>query len=233
MPSPCGAIFVEARRGRNGKVGRVDQTYASIAATCRDCGLKDNGCYAQAGRVGLHARRLDAQCEGADSVAVASAEATAIDAAYRGGPVPGTDMRLHVSGDCPTPEGARILAGAVERWKARGGKCAWTYTHSWRRVLRDDWRPVSVLASLDDALAAPEAIAMGYAVARVVGEFPSGDKAWTEGGIRWVPCPEQTRGVRCVDCRLCFDSDKLRREGIGIAFKAHGSGPRRALTVVR
>jgi hypothetical protein len=227
-----GAVFVPARRGQNDKVGKVDQTYASIESTCRDCRLKDSGCYAQTSFTGFTVRRLDAQACGMDATQVAEAEACAIDASYGGGPVPGTALRLHVSGDCSSPEGARALAGAVSRWRNRGGTDAWTYTHSWRRMKREDWGPISVLASLDDSRDAHAAMKRGYAPARVVDRFPNGDKAWFEHGIRWVPCPEQTRGVQCVDCKLCHRANALRDANTGIAFAAHGARRKRALQVL-
>lgn len=228
-----GAVFIPASHGHNGKVGRVDQTYASIEATCRDCRLKDSGCYAQVSFTGYTVRRLDAQACDMTATEVAKAEACAIDASYGGGAVPGTSLRLHVSGDCSTVIGARYVGKAVQRWMARGGRVAWTYTHSWRRVPRVAWGPVSVLASVDDVRDAPEAMERGYAPARVVESFPNGDRAWVEHDIRWVPCPEQTRGVQCVDCKLCHDGDKLRSMGTGIAFAAHGARRKRALTVLR
>jgi hypothetical protein len=47
-----------------------------------------------------------------------------------------------------------------------------------------------------------------------------------------IPCPAETRGKTCVECRLCVDQD-LHQLGAGIAFALHGqnaSAAARALT---
>ena len=67
------------------------------------------------------------------------------------------------------------------------------------------------------------AMRLGYAAAVTVEAHPAGGKAWRAGRLRVVPCPEQTRGVSCDDCRLCMDDGALRRRGAVIAFAMHGS----------
>ena len=47
------------------------------------------------------------------SVDVARAEASAIDGAFRGGPIDGRPLRLHTVGDCRNRTAARIVGGAV------------------------------------------------------------------------------------------------------------------------
>src|SRR5262249_54187174 len=54
-------------------------------------------------------------------------------------------------------------------------------------------------------------------------------------GERVVPCPWQTHGVTCRDCRLCWDDQALLRRGHTIGFELHGSGrpaARLALTLI-
>ena len=114
----------------------------------------------------------------------------------------------------------------------RGGGQAWSYTHAWRRVSRKAWRNVSVLASVETLDDATRAIKRGWAPARVVPTFTT-DKAWFEGGVRWIPCPAQTRNnVTCDSCRLCWDDKKLRSIGAGIAFETHGAAHKRAAAAV-
>jgi hypothetical protein len=66
---------------------------------------------------------------------------------------------------------------------------------------------------------------MGYACAIIVAEHPS-DKAYKLPGseTKWLPCPAQTRDVQCVKCKLCFNADRLFKDGYGIAFAVHGAG---------
>jgi hypothetical protein len=42
-------------------------------------------------------------------------------------------------------------------------------------------------------------------------------------GVDILPCPQQTRGVPCSDCKRCFDDAKLRELGCTIAFANHGT----------
>jgi hypothetical protein len=78
-----------------------------------------------------------------------------------------------------------------------------------------------VLASIERPEQIAEATSQGYAPALVVPEFPNGKRAFMVEGTRFIPCPAETTGTNCVNCRLCLDVD-LFRMNAGIAFKAHG-----------
>lgn len=51
------------------------------------------------------------------------------------------------------------------------------------------------------------------------------EKAWTDEGtgVRVIPCPEQTKGVTCVECKLCMNDTFLRDSGAAIGLAAHGT----------
>ena len=213
----------------------VSTTFTSIQATCPDtCAWKGaagapGGCYADAGFTAIKGQKLDAAGHGLAADDVIVAEAAAIDAAFRGKQVPqdgargGRDLRLHVGGDITTSKQAATLGGASSRWRARGGGTVWTFTHSWRRVARSAWgKDVSVLASVEQPHEIEEARRQGYAAALVVSDFPS-DKAFSVEGTRTmvIPCPAETTGTTCAECRLCLDHDLLGAQR-AIAFKAHG-----------
>ena len=221
-----GAIYVSD--SSNTKISgdsKVDATYTSIKATCPDtCSLKNEGCYAQTSFVGMIVNRMDRRAKQDSPLQLARSEAKAIDAAYKGNAVPvGRDLRLHVSGDSRTVKGTRILNAAISRWKKRGGGVAWSYTHAWRHVLREEWSNVSVLASIEDTKDVAAVRQRGYAPAIVVAEHPS-EKSYKLNGsdTTFIPCPQQTRGVSCADCRLCMKADWLYQSNRGIAFAAHG-----------
>lgn len=234
-----GAIYVQDSSNRKiSGDSKVDATYASIKATCPDtCSLKGRGCYAMGGRVGMYVSKLDKRARQHSPLKLARAEAQAINASYRGGPVPtGRILRLHVSGDSRTIGGTRIINAAVGKWKKRGGGNVFNYTHAWRHVPREEWSNVSVLASVENVEQAKEARERGYAAALVVPEHPS-EKAYklTGSDIKWIPCVQQVKGIACSDCRLCFNADRLYRDGFGIAFAAHGirkSDLKRRLTII-
>jgi hypothetical protein len=204
---------------------KVDATYVSIKGSCpSSCELKEKGCYAQLGNVGIHVIRLDKEADGMTALQLARSEAKAIDNAYKGGTIPeNRDLRLHVAGESRTITGTKIINKAVGRWKNRGGNDCWSYTHAWRNVTREEWSNVSVLASIDSINDVEAARQQGYAPAIVVSEFASA-KAFKMSGspTKWIPCPAQTKEVGCTNCRLCFDADRLYNGNFGIAFSAHG-----------
>lgn len=209
-------------RSGNDKTGTCAVTYVSIAASCPSCPLRDDGCYGQLGRLAPIGAKLDAT--GATSARAARDEAREIRY-WAARAEPGTPLRLHVFGDCRSASAARTVSSAAERWPGP----VWTYTHAWRDVPRRAWGSVSVLASMEDPRDAKRAMRAGYAPACVVAEHPADGRAWEAHGVTWIPCPEQTRGVRCVECRLCWDAEALRKRAHGIAFAAHGQ--RRAKTI--
>ena len=203
----------------NSKTGPCSATYAAQASCPPFCPLRRKGCYAESGNVAFTTRRVNAaaDAQGADAHAVAVDEAAAID---EGAVIPGLPLRIHVVGDCTTPGAAALVAGAARRRVARGGGRAWTYTHAWRDVPRAAWAGVSVLASVDSVEDIQAARAQGYAPAVVVAAHrEDGKPQVAPDGTRLIACPAQTRGVQCVDCRLCWDADALRDRRMGIAFR--------------
>lgn len=235
-----GAVYVAGSKNRKILGSKpVDATYASIQTSCpKTCDLMGEGCYAELGYVGITSHRLDAEAKGQSPLETARAEANAIDNSYNGGDVPeGRDMRLHVAGDSRTIKGTRLINRAVGRWVHRGGGSAWSYTHAFRTVPRKEWSNVSILASVSNTAEVVEARKQGYAPAIVVPEHKS-EKAYLLDGsdTKWIPCPNQTRGIGCTDCKLCFNADRLFAGGFGIAFAVHGvmkEKMKRHLTVVK
>lgn len=220
----------------------VSTTAVSIATTCpSSCPFKGTagvpgGCYEMAGFGSIAMHQLDDSAWGLSSLGVIAAEARAIDRAFPNG-VPqdgadgGRDLRLHVGGDVGSSAGARLLGEAAKRWTERRGGAVWTYTHWWRTVLRVAWgSAISVLASVERPEDIERARKRGYAAAIVVEQFPSDDKAFTLPGssARIVPCPAETRGLVCTECRLCMNTDKLHANNAAIGFEVHGNHRRAA-----
>lgn len=240
-----GAIYVEG--SKNSKLmgsKPIDGTYVPIGNTCDpSCPLKaDKLCYATLSYVGMINKRLEKRARNSSPLKLARAEAACIDNAYDGGSIPeGRDLRIHISGDSRSVKGTRVLAKAVDRWLARNGRTAFSYTHSWSHVPRSVWGQVSVLASIESIEQVEAVRSQGYAPALVVAEHTT-DKAYTLPGspVSWLPCPAQTKPggkeVHCSDCRLCMRADWLLAENKGITFAAHGvkkNSLKRMLTVLQ
>ena len=221
-----GVIAVEC--SANFKIGPVSATYVAQGSCPPSCSWLGAGCYAEKGLVNHTTSRLNKVL--ATPLELAQQEAEAIGQLSGKRP-----LRLHVVGDCATPETASIIAEAVGRYEGRelrseGSKAppVWSYTHGWRETDRLAWGKVSVLASVET----PEDIALansaGYAAAIVVPEFQSW-KRYSIGGHDVIPCPEQTSSkasrpgyaVQCTDCRLCWDDQALLKRGVSIAFAYH------------
>jgi hypothetical protein len=225
-----GAIYV-CKSGNTKIIGSkpVDATYAAIKYTCpTTCPLKGDGCYAETSFVGMINARMERRARRGSPLDLARAEAAAIDASYDGGKVPeGRALRIHVAGDSRTLAGTRIINNAVGRWKKRGGGKAWSYTHAFRHVPREEWSNVSILASVSNVAEVELARQQGYACTIVVATHPS-DKTYLLDGsdIKWIPCPAQVKPggkqIGCTDCKLCFNADRLFENNMGIAFAAHG-----------
>ena len=218
---------------------KIDATYVSIEASCpTSCPLKDESCYAQQSFTGFHGRKLDKEAVGFTPLQAARQEAAAINNSYNGNKVPmGRDLRLHVAGDSRTIKGTRLINNAVGNWKKRGGGDCWSYTHAWKHVPRKEWSNVSMLASVNSIDDIKLARQQGYAPAIVVAEHTS-NKAYLVNGsfTKLIPCPNQTTGVACSECRLCFNTDRLFQGHYGIAFAAHGINKnkiKRRLTVIQ
>lgn len=222
---PPGTLALAVPRSNNSKLGEAATTYAAQGSCPRSCVFLDGGgCYAETGQVGKFVTKpLNAAAGQANSIAIAKAEARAIDAMDV---IPGRPLRLHTVGDCATDEAALIVSAAAERYERRGGGRVWTYTHGWRDVARESWRGVSVLASCETTEQIFDARQLGYATSVTVESFPSRSRYEMQGeplGQDVIPCPAQTTpGVSCSDCGLCFDHERLRRQGLSIGFELHG-----------
>lgn len=212
MSSPVTAV----ERSENEKLGNCSATYASQATCPGDCPARGKWCYAETGFAGFTTSRLN-RSDVTDTRELADFESDAIDSLSGRRP-----LRLHVVGDARTRYAARKLSAAARRYRVKHGKAVWTYTHAWRTVTRDCWDSVSVLASVESTSAAKEAHAAGYAVAIVVDRFES-DKAYSVDGVKILPCPAMTKGVKCSDCALCHNADRLHAAGIAIGFESHGA----------
>jgi hypothetical protein len=218
---------------QNAKVGVSSGTYASQVSTCpSSCPLKpkldsqgkvleSKGCYANGSMVALHSSRLN-QAKDQSPREAQRQEVQAIQSLSGN-----LDLRVHIVGDCVDDTHAKALSKAMSAHRQKKGKAAWTYTHNWRKIKASSWQGESVLASCDSLSQVKEANKLGYSAAVILDSFDS-TKVYTKDGIKLLPCLYQTKGIQCVKCRLCLDSQKLSRLGLTIAFVPHGGGKSKA-----
>jgi hypothetical protein len=203
---------------KNAKTGLVSATYSSQDSCPVSCPLRGAGCYAEQGKAGITTRRVN-QGAAKTPLAIAREEAAAIDTLTGA-----LDLRVHVVGDCKTPAAARLVAAARASHRRKQGRRAWTYTHAWREVSRKAWLGESILASCENADQVRQANARGYAAAIVLEKFASEKAYTTEDGLRIIPCPNQSRGLTCLECGICMNAGALFQRGFTVGFEAHGAG---------
>lgn len=211
---------------KSSKVGNVAVTYAPEKTCPNSCRFKNNGCYAQLGHCGFTMNRISRAAEKATLKAIALEEAAKISK------LPGDkDLRLHISGDCRTPETAQILAAAAKEYKAKQGNSVWTYTHSWKLIPRKNWGDISVLASCETFDEVKYANSRGYAAALV--RYKPFSKPFKYEGFNLIPCVEQIGGNKCNKCRLCTLDQPLLNSKSVVCFFAHGCKTNRVTEILK
>jgi hypothetical protein len=223
-------LAIAAERSNNAKIGAMSATYATQRTCPATCPLRDNGCYAESGFVGITTRRLNRAAKRlrkAVAFNAAKQEAQAIDALSGAYP-----LRLHIVGDCTTNRDAQLLSKAATRYTKRGGCRVYTYTHSWRTIRRKSWGVINVLASCETLAQVKEAHKLGYAASLVVAEHRQ-EKLYKLGGVRLLPCPAQTKHITCSECRLCMNDEYLHKSKTVIAFAAHGANANKAKQLIQ
>lgn len=196
----------------------VYATYREVGATCHTrCGfhpaheasrVHGEQCYALKGRVALHSKRGTPDVSDGDEV-------------YRfvQSLAPGAAIRHHVSGDVYNSDGSLDWAyfeRLVQAHEARPDVRGWLYTHAplvdfLRMQARAAGTSLAVNWSCDDLGEAQEQQDAG--VVGLTAVLPKG----TTRAKGVVICPEQTSGIPCAECRLCWKSD---RKAI-VGFIAH------------
>lgn len=198
-----GKMLTVTPNGNNGKLGPgVATTYRPVGPTCPpDCAMA-SACYANRGRVAIHAKRSEGRT---DALRAAAAN---------------TLVRHVVSGDW-FREGAdgrklvdsQLLLEAIELHESCPWLTGWGYTHGADRLYRAGFGPESwpvnfrILASCQDADEKERLNKDGWQTARVIEEKT--DKLPDES-----LCPADTQkraGIpkeqrtTCARCRMCFD----------------------------
>ena len=191
-------------------------SYRKVGETCPTrCGFHpDNetskvhgrNCYALQGNVRLHQGRAGADDSDGDMM-------------YRWiqSMPPGSGVRLHVSGDVYRNGAfdAEYFTRLCEAFAARPDVSGWMYTHApmveWLAMQAEAPANLAVNWSCDSLEEAQEQAAAG--VVGLTAVLPKG--ATRAKGV--TICPEQTSGIPCAQCKLCWKGDRKTIVG----FLAH------------
>ena len=219
-------IVTVLNKTKSTKVGDVAVTYAPTQSCPTTCRFLNNGCYAQNGNCGYTTRRISKTAEGYTSKSIALEEAEIILN------LPGDKpLRLHISGDCKTPEAAKILSIAAKEYTSKFNQPVWTYTHSWKIIPRKNWGEISIFASCETFEEVEYANKRGYAAAMT--RYKPFNKKFKYDNYWMIPCTEQTTGKTCNKCRLCFNDDLFLASKSIICFFSHGSQKEKINTILK
>ena len=209
------------------KLGPIPTSYAAIDRYCSDnCALKDNGCFAQTGRVRMTEQR----------VSKGTSKRTLMEA-MRNVTRYARVARHRVSGDVFNPNGLNDVAATVEECKIieAYGLTNIGYTHSWEYAevepLKQWFR-----ASCDSYDQVEMAVALGWGTELTVVKFNDdvvnkiakiGKRLGME--LEAVGCPAQktSNKIDCNMCTLCKITDaqtgSQKTKKYVVVFYTHGN----------
>lgn len=221
-----------ATRTRNKKTGWVNVLYLSSNSCPVQCPLYGK-CYKDQGNMGMFVHGYLDKAPIQHSVQMAHYAAERI-AALKNKALT-RDLRLFGAGDAKSPVEARIIAKAAREFQVKSGRIAFGYTHAHLNgVKASDWKGVSMLASCETPEAAKRLMRQGWATAIVMPYFTHPThKKFVYDGVAGIPCPNQTRGITCTECRLCMRAEFLHKHKLAILFAAHSSNKKYVANVIR
>ncbi len=204
---PCNPVGAN-----NAKTG-TPATYRPVGPTCPPCPVSDI-CYANFGRVKLHAQR-SASSPSASLTAAAVAIAVAVKM--------GTLARLHVSGDFfddGVPDEAYInglieVAQHVRIQQQLDGPVAWTYTHGDKGVFeayRLTLEGAGICVLYSDVVEAGGAVVWPFA--------KLDELRRVHPNQAFLRCPAQLH--KAITCRRCLRCITAKGRGECIVFDPHG-----------
>ena len=209
-------------KSANAKTGPIPVSTTS-AESCPDtCPFQGSGCYADAGPLALHWRKVTSGERGMQWGEFCNLVRTLPHGAI---------WRHNQAGDLPHNTGIINAAKLATLVDANKGKKGFTYTHHDPVTNADAIRNANregftVNLSANNLEHADALVRQNIAPVTVV--LPADHTAkvtYTPGGIKVVTCPAETsKGITCQRCQLCADPARY----YVIGFPAHGTSKRKA-----
>jgi len=221
--------FALTFKSRNVKTGPIPVS-TSYSDTCpASCPLRDKGCYAKSGPLGMFWKKVDAGRAGRDWAGFLAAVKTI---------KPGQIWRHNQAGDLPGRGDTLNRAKLGQLVRAAKGTMAYTYTHKPLHSVADQIaiaeanRAGFTINLSADTLAEADTLA-ALDIGPVVVVLPRDTKPKadiaTPMGRRVVVCPATYRDdITCAACKLC-----ARQRTAIVGFPAHGTSARAADVIAR
>jgi hypothetical protein len=201
-------------RSMDRKLGGIPATY-SAGSTCPDaCALKDQGCYAEFGKLGHHWSRVSER--GLAWPDLLFAVACLPD---------GTLWRHNIAGDLQGTNDELDVRALLDLVLVNEGKRGFSFTHKPLRRARErlavrlaNARGFTINLSADTLEHADARAELGVGPVAVTLPSDAPPHLRTPAGRHVVLCPAETRGLTCSSCELC--AQPQRKAVVG--FRAHG-----------
>jgi len=213
-------------KSSNSKVGPIPVTTTEEASCPSTCPLKNAGCYAKAGPLALHWRKVPDR----------GMEWNKFCEAVKSFP-PNQFWRHNQAGDLPHTEGVINVCDLSDLVIANMGKRGYTYTH---HDITNEWNVAQIKAanlsgftinlSADNIAEADKMKALNIGPVCVVLPSDCGTAPIiTPANNRIIICPSYKEGVTCESCKLCQKSNRI----VIIGFPAHGTQKKKASAAVK
>lgn len=222
--------FHMTRVSANAKTGLIPVTTSSENTCPTSCPLFGGGCYAKAGPLALHWRKVSDENEKRSL-----SESDFLDAVKK---LPkGQLWRHNQAGDLPHVDGKINIQFANELTKANRGKKGFTYTHhdvsdvNNLTVIRSmNASGFTVNLSTDNVQGAVKAYNELSGVPIVTLLPMDAPNVQTISGVKVVACPaEKSDKINCANCALCGDA----KRSYVIGFRVHGTQKKKAEIIAK
>jgi len=216
-------------KSTNSKTGPIPVSVSSAETCPSACPLSAGGCYAQGGPLAIHWRKVTQRERGTDWRKFCKAIA---------GLPAGQLWRHNAAGDLPSKDRVHI-----DRVKFMGlvmsnvGRRGFTYTHYDPRagenaalLFRANAAGFTVNLSANNLVHADQLADLACGPVAVVMPEDCARRTLTPAGRPVVQCPATYQeGRSCDNCALCASAER----SVIVGFPAHGSGKRKAESVIR
>lgn len=214
-------------KSSNVKTGPMPVSTTESSSCPDSCSLKNSGCYAKSGPLGIHWKMIDSGKRGTDWNTFCESIAKLPD---------GTTWRHNQAGDLPSEDNVtiddRMLMALVE---ANKGKKGFTYTHyspietdNAMQIARANRLGFTINLSAESLQEADSLSDLNIAPVVTILPEDSAKVVYTPKGRRVVVCPATYRDdVSCYTCQLC---QKQGNRAI-VGFPVHGNGKKKAAKV--
>ncbi|MDB4351969.1 hypothetical protein OAA60_00885 [Porticoccaceae bacterium] len=201
-------------KSANVKTGKIPVSTTSSDSCPATCPLKDKGCYASLGHLGMHWKQVDKQ-RGTDFDTFCESIAALPDNQL---------WRHNQAGDLPGNSN-RINVGQLRQLtQANAGKNGFTYTHkpltanNEKAIREANDNGFTINLSANGLHEVDGLMGRGLPVVTIL-PLDAPKVTTTKSGHKVVTCPAQLRDTNCKDCGLC----QQRNRSFAIGFIAHGS----------